>query len=299
MFFRNERFRFGEVNISRSSELREMRAVSLVAVATAMTAVRSARSGADVIRLYDRALRRAPRHVAPTSAETNVAIAAIERALRSGELVAWREQRVGGAFQPSPPMALSGTDAPPDSAPAESTTWFEVTLVDAAGTPLDNVGVVWSVGGRTTRSRTDPSGTTRFDTAKGSGFATLRLTNVDAVREQLRARDVAADATTNATVYELTDAPPDFSAESERPSTIALMLSVATWVGIELVGEDGTPLAGHRFEVTFDDGSVSEGVVDDAGRARVSIPRTSTGDWTITFVDLDSSIIFEGEGRDT
>jgi hypothetical protein len=41
------------------------------------------------------------------------------------------------------------------------------------------------------------------------------------------------------------------------------------WIAIQLVDEDGTPVADREFEITCPDGSVRRGTLDSAGRARV------------------------------
>lgn len=42
-----------------------------------------------------------------------------------------------------------------------------------------------------------------------------------------------------------------------------------TWIGIELVREDGTPVAGERYRVEMEDGSVRTGRLDSSGRAEL------------------------------
>lgn len=59
-----------------------------------------------------------------------------------------------------------------------------------------------------------------------------------------------------------------------------------SWIEIELVGEDGTPIAGERFEVKAPDGNtIRRGTTDAEGKGRVSVPEP--GNCQITFPDLD------------
>jgi len=57
------------------------------------------------------------------------------------------------------------------------------------------------------------------------------------------------------------------------------------WVEIELVGEDGSPVAGERYRIELPDGSVAEGSLDGNGRARID--GIDPGTCTITFPNLD------------
>lgn len=60
-----------------------------------------------------------------------------------------------------------------------------------------------------------------------------------------------------------------------------------TFAAIELVDEDGRPVAGQRFRLTCSDGSVRESRLNDKGFARVDgIPR---GSCKVTFPGLDAS----------
>jgi hypothetical protein len=59
----------------------------------------------------------------------------------------------------------------------------------------------------------------------------------------------------------------------------------ATFVEIELVGEDGSPIASERFELTTPDGERHTGYTDDRGLARVAAAQP--GACTVSFPDLD------------
>ncbi|MEZ4338264.1 MAG: hypothetical protein R3B82_16710 [Sandaracinaceae bacterium] len=49
-----------------------------------------------------------------------------------------------------------------------------------------------------------------------------------------------------------------------------------TWIGIELVAEDGTPVAGERYRVEMEDGSLRTGRLDARGRAELRGVRAGT-----------------------
>jgi type VI secretion system secreted protein VgrG len=59
-----------------------------------------------------------------------------------------------------------------------------------------------------------------------------------------------------------------------------------SWIEIELVDEDGDPVAGERYRVTLTDGkTLAEGSLDEHGRARVE--NIDPGNCKITFPNLD------------
>jgi type VI secretion system secreted protein VgrG len=57
------------------------------------------------------------------------------------------------------------------------------------------------------------------------------------------------------------------------------------WIEIEMIGEDGSPIAGERYEVKLPDGSVSTGTLDGNGLARIE--GFEPGNCEISFPDLD------------
>lgn len=74
------------------------------------------------------------------------------------------------------------------------------------------------------------------------------------------------------------EAPPPF-----RPSHEAVKTH---WIEIELVDENGDPVAGEAYEITMPDGSVASGTLDNKGRARhENIPVEGT--CKVTFPKLD------------
>ena len=58
------------------------------------------------------------------------------------------------------------------------------------------------------------------------------------------------------------------------------------WIEIQLVGEDGKPIAGEPYQITLPDASIASGTTDGKGLARVDgIP--DAGSCQITFPNRD------------
>ena len=60
-----------------------------------------------------------------------------------------------------------------------------------------------------------------------------------------------------------------------------------TWIEIELVDEADAPVPGMAYRVELPDGSVSEGVLDDKGLARIEGFVKGSGQCKVTFPSLD------------
>jgi type VI secretion system secreted protein VgrG len=58
-----------------------------------------------------------------------------------------------------------------------------------------------------------------------------------------------------------------------------------TWVEIELLDDQGSPIAGERYEISLPDGTVFRGTLDENGRAHVA--GIEPGTCRVTFPDLD------------
>jgi hypothetical protein len=61
-----------------------------------------------------------------------------------------------------------------------------------------------------------------------------------------------------------------------------------TFIQIELVDEEGNPVAGESYEISLPDGSVVDGSLDDKGQARIE--GIDPGSCQITFPDLDKDV---------
>ncbi len=62
--------------------------------------------------------------------------------------------------------------------------------------------------------------------------------------------------------------------------------SEKTWVDIQLLDEDGDPVAGERYTLKLTDGSTREGSLGDDGRVRVN--GIDPGTCVVTFPDIDT-----------
>ncbi len=61
--------------------------------------------------------------------------------------------------------------------------------------------------------------------------------------------------------------------------------SKTSWIEVEMVGEDGKPRPGERYQITLPDGTVATGTLDEKGVGRVE--GFEPGSCKITFPDLD------------
>jgi hypothetical protein len=69
----------------------------------------------------------------------------------------------------------------------------------------------------------------------------------------------------------------DTTQQEERPTG---------WIEVELVGEDGEPIAGEKYRITLPDNTVDEGTLDQNGWVRVE--GFEPGNCKITFPELDA-----------
>jgi outer membrane protein OmpA-like peptidoglycan-associated protein len=74
----------------------------------------------------------------------------------------------------------------PEDAPTK--TWFEVKLVDEFGDPIDGVEVVFTQGSAKEKVKTNGNGVARWKDVAGSSFASVRVADVQALRDVLRPR---------------------------------------------------------------------------------------------------------------
>jgi hypothetical protein len=72
--------------------------------------------------------------------------------------------------------------------------------------------------------------------------------------------------------------PPQTQEEAEQKKS---------WIEIEMVGEDGEPLPGVRYEITLPDDTVASGSLDEQGLARIE--GIEPGTCRISFPDLDEA----------
>ncbi len=82
------------------------------------------------------------------------------------------------------------------------------------------------------------------------------------------------------------DPPPDETeVEKTQASSEVATEKIVSWIEIELVGEDGSPIPNERFSIRLPDGKLEEGTLDADGKTRFDdIP---SGNCFVSFPDLD------------
>lgn len=81
-------------------------------------------------------------------------------------------------------------------------------------------------------------------------------------------------------IYEAVSGEPD-----EKRRTAQQPDKIKTWVGIQMVGEDGKPVPGIRYEITLPNGQKKTGTTDSRGMARYD--GIDPGSCVVTFPELD------------
>jgi hypothetical protein len=71
---------------------------------------------------------------------------------------------------------------------------------------------------------------------------------------------------------------------------------VTEWVELELLDDDGAPLAGERWVAKLADGTTREGRLGEHGRARLEVP---AGPCVVTFPDRDQDDWIEAPVTET
>lgn len=167
-------------------------------------------------------------------------IRAVAVELISGRLIASR----------MPPPVLAGLDtleAEPETREDEAKrltpkTWIEIELLDTAGKPVPNEPYwIELPDGQVREGRLNELGRAYFGDLD-PGDCTVRFPAMD------------DDAVTSPKPK----LPP---AEPAPPPK--------TWIEIQLVNEDGYPIAHERYRIALPDGEVREGVLDESGQARL------------------------------
>jgi hypothetical protein len=81
---------------------------------------------------------------------------------------------------------------------------------------------------------------------------------------------------------------PAQSCGSSPPSQTTVSPTKTSWIAIELVDDEGKPVAGESYQITLPDGTNVQGTLDDKGRAKVS--GFDPGSCKITFPNLDKDV---------
>lgn len=75
-------------------------------------------------------------------------------------------------------------------------------------------------------------------------------------------------------------------------------LRLRTWIEVQLVGEDDSPIPNENYEIELPGGKVMKGKLDDQGKARIDgLP---SGLCRVTFPNLDKeawAVAEEGQGK--
>ncbi len=130
-----------------------------------------------------------------------------------------------------PPLGPIGdapdTEREPPALVPETTTWFELLVVDEVGEPIDGIDIAFGVGGTRRVVATDGRGVARLEDANVS-FVSARVATLEQVRDKLAPRWIKprlADLPTGPDVHvaELDLATESLSLESEKPATLAIM----------------------------------------------------------------------------
>jgi OmpA family protein len=106
---------------------------------------------------------------------------------------------------PPPAPMLSDLAGPPEPPPPGPPVPFEVRVVDELGDAVAGVELTWSQAGETGSATTDGSGVARFERPPGPSFASVRFTDLDALRESMRPRWDAAGRSPGQTPVESSD----------------------------------------------------------------------------------------------
>ena len=192
--------------------------------------------------------------------EDHDVVRSLAAALAAGRILAVRLPAIA-----LPTFEVHEDEAPvggPEVARAEPKTWIEIELVDTEGKPVPNERYWISL----------PDGSVREGRLSSEGRAYVG--NLDPGECDVRFPDLDNDAVA---------AP----GEPAKPKARQLPPKKPrkTWVEIELLGMDGSPIPGELYRIALPDGTSVEGRLNERGRARVS--GIDPGACTVDFPELD------------
>jgi len=78
------------------------------------------------------------------------------------------------------------------------------------------------------------------------------------------------------------------AAADEEESAVSEETAETTWIEIELMDPDGTPVPNERYKITMPDGSIKYGRLD--GDAKARIEKLQPGSCQVTFPDRDQEV---------
>jgi uncharacterized protein (DUF2345 family) len=170
------------------------------------------------------------------------------------------------------------TKGPPEA--AAKTAWLTIELVDEGGQP--------AAGARYTVSRDDQIVSEGALDGQGrlhiegleTGMYSLAFSDFDA-GDWAPSRDGAPSLDGGLAEAVVEDEAP--ARPVERPPEVA---EKSAWLTIELVDEEGQPVAGARYVVSKGDQVISEGALNEQGQARVEA--LEGGNYSLAFPDFDA-----------
>lgn len=168
-------------------------------------------------------------------------------------------------------MAIGAVDGEARVDPAEFSaevavdeTWIGIELVEDDGRPVPfDPYVIECADGTTKRGKLDAEG---YAEVKGIAEGTCRVSFPERDRTDFRRSHLAFGA-------------PAWL-ESESDEAAPQLFEESTWLEIELVEEDGTPVVGEPYAIQMHDRTIHTGVLNDFGRALVlGLPQGSYRVW--------------------
>jgi uncharacterized protein (DUF2345 family) len=176
-----------------------------------------------------------------------------------------------GATGPLTGLARQGTQAVPSKLKTTNH-WIEVELLGEDGGAIAGERCEITLpDGQVLRRKTDASGLVRVPRIAAAGDCEIRFPDIDA--GAIEALTTVARGGTQA-----------------RAAALAQPKSPNHWIEVELLGEDGSAIAGERCEITLPDGEVVRRKTDASGMVRV--PRIAVaGDCEIRFPDIDAGAL--------
>ncbi len=159
------------------------------------------------------------------------------------------------------PPTVPGTPEIPDRPATDETSQIRFVLVDEDGIPVGRQDYqIILPDGRTQTGQLDDQGQAHL-TDIAAGLCEVTFPNLDAEDWQLVEQSIA-------------------------PVPIPVPIPESSELSITIVSEEGTPLAGIRYELQQTDTIVRQGISGQNGQ--VQIPNLAAGTYSITFPDLDA-----------
>jgi hypothetical protein len=159
----------------------------------------------------------------------------------------------------------------PSGLPAAEPRRFSLRVVDEIGDPVAGLRVAYDVGGDRRTVLTGEAGDSAFQSTSAR-TASAALPDLDTIRGLLEGRWVDARepkqlSGANVITREFGEALLDpISLEHEAPTTLVITPAM-TWVGFQLVDDEGEPMAGQRYRLVTPSGEVLDGTLDSNGAA--------------------------------